>query len=154
MGKLLKIENHSLNFLECSWDNFAWFLVVYRYLVLLGYIKIGAFLRILGLCRLFAFGRTAKFLGFCLVFWRRQYPGPEIKSHFGVFKNKAFLSLLDLFRLFTFGKTAKFIGFYPVFRVPNFWWSTDIWVLLGCIKINAFWRVLGLFQLFTFEKNR
>jgi hypothetical protein len=88
------------------------------------------FLRILGLCRLFTFGRTAKFLGFCLI--------PEIKTHFGVYKNKAFLSLLDLFRLFTFGKTAKFVGFYPVFRVSNFWWSTDIWVLLGCIKINAF----------------
>jgi hypothetical protein len=24
------------------------------------------------------------------------------------------------------------------FRMPNFWWSAHIWVLLGYIKISAF----------------
>jgi hypothetical protein len=35
------------------------------------------------------------------------------------------------------------------FRVPNFWWSTDIWILLGCIKIGALWSFLVV----TFEKT-
>jgi hypothetical protein len=26
--------------------------------------------------------------------------------------------------------------FQRFFRVPNFWWSLDIWVFLGCIKKN------------------
>jgi hypothetical protein len=37
-----------------------------------------AFRRILGLFRLFTFGKTAKILGFCLVFLGGKYPGPEV----------------------------------------------------------------------------
>jgi hypothetical protein len=35
-------------------------------------------------------------------------------------------------------KLNELIKTTSIFRVPNFWWSTDIWVLLGCIEISAF----------------
>jgi hypothetical protein len=46
--------------------------------------------------------------------------------------------------------------FQRFFRVPNFWWSTDIRVLLGCIKmctLCTFLKALGLFRLITFGKT-
>jgi hypothetical protein len=39
-------------------------------------------------------------------------------------------------------------GFQRFFRVPNFWWSTDICVLLECIKISS-----RSFSVFYFRKK-
>jgi hypothetical protein len=58
-------------------------------------------------------------------------PGPEINNHFGVSKTSDFIRFFVYIGLIL-GDFQRFIA------MSNFWWSIDIWILLGCIKIRNF----------------
>jgi hypothetical protein len=70
---------------------------------------------------------------FSMIFPHATYPGPEIKSHFGVLENKAFCKFFRSFSDVYFWENTKFVRFYPVFSCAQF---LVVYRYLGTFGVN------------------